>query len=288
MAELGALLREAREDRGISLLEAEQATRIRRVFLQAIEEDRFQDLPGEVYGRGFVRNYARFLGLDPDVIVQQYPRPASPEPVYVPVVLNEPLAPFAHRLTRWILILLVAAVLAAAGWYLYDTYWVGQGWRVQSFWPPAISTPTVPVQESVPDPTDDLPASTATTAVTPEPEATQAPAEAEAQATATPTATATPPRPTPTPTVTPTPTGGVAIEALAEADTYLEVRADGELLWIGILRTSETAEWSAQELMELRIGNAGGLRLLVNGRDVGVLGESGQVINVEYRADELP
>ncbi len=283
-------MRKTREDRGLSLLEAEQATRIRRVFLQAIEDERFDDLPGEVYGRGFVRSYARFLGLDPDALLDEYPRAARHEPVHVPEMLDEPLTPLAHRLTRWILTLLILGALAAGIWYLYDTYWVGQGWRIQSLWPPAIGVPTEPVSEAAPDPTDTLPAETHTPAASPEATQTQPIAEAEPQATATPTptarATATPGPPTPT--ATPTPFIGITIEVLAQADTYLEIRADGELLWIGILRTSENAEWSAEELMELRIGNAGGLQLLVNGRDVGPLGESGQVINVEYRAGELP
>lgn len=290
MAELGALLRKAREERGISLLEAEQATRIRRVFLQAIEEDRFGDLPGEVYGRGFVKSYASFLGLDPDEALRAYPRAAAPQPMRAPEMLNEPLTPLAHRLTHWILLLLLLGALAVGGWYVYQTYWVSQGWRVLSAWPPRIGPPGEALDEATPGASATTPAATRTPTPTRTADLTEPVAEVDATMTptptATPTATPTPAPPTPTPTATPF--VGIAIEVVAQADTYLEIRADGELIWIGILRAQETAAWSADEIMEMRIGNAGGLQVIVNGQDVGPLGESGEVINVTYRADELP
>jgi cytoskeleton protein RodZ len=286
--DLGARLRAAREEQGISLREAEQATRIRGAFLEAIEEGRLSDLPGEVYARGFIRNYARFLGLDPDAMLQEHAI-TSHQPVHVAEILDEPLTPLSHRLFGWVLALLFVGLVSGGVWYLYNYGWVRQGWRVQSFWPPTISTPTAPAL-AIPDPTGTPP----TTRQTPvsAAEVTPIPSVGDTELvpteTATPTATPTPRPPTATPSPTPTPIPGVQIEAFAQADTYLEVRADGELLGIGILRATETSEWRADELIQLRIGNAGGLQLLVNGRDVGSLGASGQVINVEYRIDDLP
>jgi len=61
---LGALLRERREAMGVSLAEVEVATRIRQKYLAAIESDEWHLLPGEVVGRGFLRNYAEYLGLE--------------------------------------------------------------------------------------------------------------------------------------------------------------------------------------------------------------------------------
>ncbi len=287
MAEFGAQLRKAREDRGISLLEAEEATRIRRVFLQAIEENRFDDLPGEVYGRGFVQSYARYLGLDPEPLLREYPHSAAHEPLSFPQILDEPLTPLTHRLTRWLVILLLLGGLAAGGWYLYETYWVEQGYRVQSLWPPRVGPLTAPTAEA-PEPSSTQPV--AIQGATPPQGATQAVPSTGTQPTAMPfpTATATARPPTPTPTRTPTPWVGVNLEVTAQADTYLEIRADDELIWIGILSAGESAEWSADELMEMRIGNAGGIQVWVNGRNVGPLGESGEVVNVTYRASELP
>ena len=68
---LGAILRDRRESAGIPLAEVEDATRIRQKYLAAIEADEWHLLPGEVVGRGFLRNYAYFLNLDPNQMVDR-------------------------------------------------------------------------------------------------------------------------------------------------------------------------------------------------------------------------
>lgn len=65
MAGYGDTLRQARAHKGVTLKEAEQATRITRHYLAALEEENFDALPPLIYQRGFVRNYAVYLGLDP-------------------------------------------------------------------------------------------------------------------------------------------------------------------------------------------------------------------------------
>lgn len=65
MAGFGETLRQARAHKGVSLKEAEQATRITRHYLAALEEEDFSALPPVIYQRGFVRNYSIFLDLDP-------------------------------------------------------------------------------------------------------------------------------------------------------------------------------------------------------------------------------
>lgn len=71
LRELGALLRERREAMGVSLAEVEVATRIRQKYLSALESDEWHLLPGEVVGRGFLRNYADYLGLEPDEAIDR-------------------------------------------------------------------------------------------------------------------------------------------------------------------------------------------------------------------------
>lgn len=82
---LGDAFRSERSRRGISLNDAERTTRINRVYLEAIEDGRLETLPAPVYTRGFVRLYARYLGLDPvaavDAIPEGLPRPAGLEPM---------------------------------------------------------------------------------------------------------------------------------------------------------------------------------------------------------------
>jgi cytoskeleton protein RodZ len=72
MASFGESLRRERELRGVSLREIADHTKISTRFLQALEEDRLDVLPGGVFQRAFVRQYARYLGLDPERIVAEF------------------------------------------------------------------------------------------------------------------------------------------------------------------------------------------------------------------------
>jgi cytoskeletal protein RodZ len=91
MASFGENLRRERELRGISLRDVAEATKISTRFLQALENDRVELLPGGVFRKCFVREYARAVGLDPDHAVADFlfahpqaeaqrPRPSSPLP----------------------------------------------------------------------------------------------------------------------------------------------------------------------------------------------------------------
>src|SRR4030095_15218806 len=65
----GASLKRERELRGISLQEVAEATRIRPQYLEAIESDRFETLPGFTFLKGYVRSYAQYVGLNPDEVL---------------------------------------------------------------------------------------------------------------------------------------------------------------------------------------------------------------------------
>jgi cytoskeleton protein RodZ len=70
--EIGTTLRAAREARGATLDDAAEATKIRPSHLQAMEEEAFERLPGPTYARGFLRAYADWLGLDTQLLVDEY------------------------------------------------------------------------------------------------------------------------------------------------------------------------------------------------------------------------
>ncbi len=72
MDSIGAYLRRERELRHVSLEELVQTTRIPLRMLQRIEDDRFEELPGEVFARGFLRSYARALGLSAEQVLERY------------------------------------------------------------------------------------------------------------------------------------------------------------------------------------------------------------------------
>jgi len=72
MFRLGSSLRQARVHRGIELAQVAAETRIRTRYLQALEDERFELLPGSVYAKGFLRAYADYLGLESQLFVDEY------------------------------------------------------------------------------------------------------------------------------------------------------------------------------------------------------------------------
>jgi hypothetical protein len=90
MFEIGSSLREARTKRGLSPADVHRAIRIRERYLTALEEERWELLPGDAYGKGFLRTYADFLGLQGQLYVDEYnvrvalhdDEPLLPEPVH--------------------------------------------------------------------------------------------------------------------------------------------------------------------------------------------------------------
>lgn len=80
MDELGELLREAREAKGLTLAQVQEKIRINSQFLDALESGQHHLLPTPVHVRGFLRNYARFLGLDPQPILERYETAQSRRP----------------------------------------------------------------------------------------------------------------------------------------------------------------------------------------------------------------
>jgi cytoskeletal protein RodZ len=87
---IGTFLRRARQARSMSIAEVSRATRIPTRALERIEADHFDDLPGEVFARGFLKAYARAVGLAPDDVLARYTAArrivsVEPLPIAVPV-----------------------------------------------------------------------------------------------------------------------------------------------------------------------------------------------------------
>lgn len=115
MFDIGASLREARTRRGLSLDDVTAGLRIRERYVTALEEERWELMPGEAYAKGFLRMYAEFLGLDGSLYVDEYNErvPAHQEEALVP----DSLAPSKGRsrlLTRTIVGVVAVAVVVAA------------------------------------------------------------------------------------------------------------------------------------------------------------------------------
>ena len=83
LSNIGEELRSAREAQGRTIQEASAATRIRPSYLEAIEGERFDELGGNVYAKGFIRSYAGYLGVDPAPLIEVYRSAERPEaPVF--------------------------------------------------------------------------------------------------------------------------------------------------------------------------------------------------------------
>ena len=69
---LGEKLRQAREERGITIMEVSEQTRIFPLYLEAIENDDYGPLPGGIFNKGFVKSFAKYVGIDENEALQDY------------------------------------------------------------------------------------------------------------------------------------------------------------------------------------------------------------------------
>jgi hypothetical protein len=117
---VGGALRRVRESRGLAIEEAARDTRIRREFLEAIEEDDFERLLGDVHARGCLRTYASYLRLSPEKVVAAYraTRPEADEPLAVPAPgppQPDPVFGRRRRDNHRLLVMIAATALVLAG-----------------------------------------------------------------------------------------------------------------------------------------------------------------------------
>jgi cytoskeleton protein RodZ len=121
MFEIGGSLREARLKRDLTPAEVQKAIRIRDRYLQALEEERWELLPGDAYVKGFLRTYADYLGLDGNLYVEEYnSRFAHPdEPAFVPERFERRGTRLGVGFLRPLVVVgLIAAIVAVAAWQL--------------------------------------------------------------------------------------------------------------------------------------------------------------------------
>ncbi len=260
---VGADLRAARENIGWTLPAVAAHLRIRLPYLEAIEEGRIADLPGNAYALGFVRGYAKELGLDPEEIARRFRAEAAE--VNRKTELSFP-APVPQRGLPAGAIMLLGLVLAVGGYIVW--------YRVSSDAPP--NEVIRPVPERLADLIPAVPS--------PPPAPKSLPDEP------TPIVTAIPPPAPPKPEpamVAPPPVSQPAAEALpegtrvvlrAKADSWMQVRdRQGTVLLNRVLRPGET--WPAPPKLSLLLttGNAGGTEILVDGKVTVSLGADGVV-----------
>ena len=138
----GSWLRRQREVREISLREISEESKISIRYLEALEEDRFDILPAQVFAHGFLREYARFVGLDPDEVVNYY---ISARPVET---VEDDASPSRVEVERrgsfWPMAAIVLVLIAV----LSGLYWFSQRPAAEAA-VPDIVPPTTPAPETV-------------------------------------------------------------------------------------------------------------------------------------------
>jgi len=235
----GALLRQARERSGRSIEQCAVALRARPMQIIAMERGDLADFGGDIYARGFLRSYARLVGVDPETIMGLHGRdPGFGGPVFpsrAPLrIRREPPA--------WLLGLVGVVIVAGV-----ITVVLGLGGRRT----PEAVAPSDPALEG-PGGVEDTPPAPPPTVVEP---------------------------------VQPTLPVGPPVDVVMtfEASSWLEVLVDGIAVEPGVLvRAGETLRFFGQETVILRLGNAGGVRVELNGEDLGAPGRPGQVVRVGY------
>ena len=149
MFEIGGSLREARLKRNLTSADVQKAIRIRDRYLQALEEERWELLPGDAYVKGFLRTYADYLGLEGTLYVDEYnSRFAQPdEPQLVPERFERRGTPLGVGLLRPLVVIgaIVAIVAAVAAWQLSGSSGGKQGGS-----PPPTTTPATTAAHTPP------------------------------------------------------------------------------------------------------------------------------------------
>src|SRR3712207_5478663 len=150
MAVFGDTLRQARAQKGVTLKEAEQATRINRHHLAALEEENLAVLPPLIYQRGIVRNYATYLDLDPGKLLAMFEEARGGESSTEPVVAVKPLDMPTHWAPNFAIIAFMVVMSAVVFAWAYSAYFNA---------PAATSTaaPAFPTVTPLPDYALDLP-----------------------------------------------------------------------------------------------------------------------------------
>lgn len=275
---LGEELREARMALGVSLADMAQQIRIRRIYLQALEEGRLQDLPGQAYVVGFLRNYANALGLDTDEVLRRFREVSEPGPK-ANLVFPEPVP---SRGVPAGAVMLAGAVLAV-GAYVFWYNWSGGGPRVVDGVPPLPPrleqaadevAPRPPAQVATATPPAEAPAAPITRSLT-MPGAQPAGPPSTGAGPVAPPATApaaTPPAAPAAPAASPpaaTPPAGepsrITLRGRTEAWIQLRDTRANRVLTDRVLRAGETMTVPLREGLMLTTGRAEGMELLVDG-----------------------
>lgn len=262
-AQLGEMLKTAREGRGLTLEDVERDTYIRKYLLEALEQNKTDVFPSPIIARGLIRNYAKYLKLNPIEALTLYDgkgiipvkgQRLTPDGIEF---MNLSMAP--RSLINWELlfpVFLFFLVMGVAGYLIYGSV-IEPG--------DVTATPTkTPRAEGI---TED---------------------SAILLPTVTPLPTDTPTPLPPTATTTPIIYTGVTVELALRQASWVQILADDIKIFEGILQPGDRPNWTGQKRVAIRAGNGGGVEVIVNGINRGLMGAEGQVVDQIWEKVENP
>jgi len=253
---LGARLRQERERRKITLEQISQSTKIGTRFLQALEEDQFDRLPGGIFNKGFVRAYARSIGVDEEQAIADYlaatganqpkPEEADQPPIIVPA------EPPKHRTAGlpWgtLALLLLLTAFGFAIWGFYS--------RATARTAPAESQPeppSKPVSQPASSPQSNVSAAAPTSS--------------------------SPNSPPPTPAAA---SHGIVVRIKAREDAWISVTVDGEVTTELTLEANSEKTFRGRNQIMVKAGNIGALDFEFQGKPLPPQGSSGEVKTLAF------
>lgn len=253
-AGIGTKLRQAREAQGLSIENIAGQTRIQSRYLEAIEAENLDALPGLVFARNFVRQYAIALKLDPEPLLASLPK-LDESRVQLPV---PPKVPRSRRFDSR-----SKSLLISAAWLVALTGGVMAAYRYVDFrFHRPLNLHEIAAVRAAALP--DVKSPAAQTAAAANPDVTPTTSEL-----APPPAATTP----------------VQVVVTAREATWVSLAADGKSSFAGTLQPNETKEISAIGQVKLIAGNAGGVTVSLNGRMLDPIGPQGQVRVVKLTAE---
>ena len=257
----GEHLKREREMRGVSLEEISAATRISTRFLEAIEAEQWDQLPGGVFNRGFIRSIARFLGLDEDGLVAEYALETKGEAEKLPAASPATEIP---RNWRPVVVISVLGVVLIAG--LAGYLWLGAGLRGRFHQKGSAALPgtvagspaSMPAASGGADAGQGAPVPSAVSSAPvagglPQPEA---------------------------PPV-------LALKMEAGKPAQLKVVADGKTVFDGPVRANDVMNFDAKATFEVTTNDSSALLLELNGQPVPPIGPPGQLGKVTLTQNDL-
>lgn len=258
----GERLKREREMRGVTLDEIAVATRISPRFLEALENERWEQLPGGVFNRGFVRSVARFLGMDEDSLVGEYA--LATRGATEPAGWEEPAPSAWHRRVAGVALIVLLLAVVAGGWLAFYRYghkvfgWLKSEPAALAAHPPVSSAPTQSTQNSEP---------TASSTTATDPAAPADPSTAAAGDSANPQALV------------------LRVEAGKEAD--INITADGATVFSGKLKPGNAQTFQAKDQFQVSAKDSSSVLLELNGQTVPPLGAPGQAGSITLTRNDL-